>query len=363
MQRIGILTGGGDCPGLNAVIRAVTKGALYRYGLEVVGFNNGFKGLVENDAWLIGDKDVSGILHRGGTILGTTNRDNPFAFRIPAAGGGFQEVDCSRQALKNLERWQVGTLVVIGGDGSLALGHRFSEMGVPVIGIPKTIDNDLPATDVTFGFDTAVATATDSIDRIHTTAESHHRAMVVEVMGRNAGWIALQAGMAGGGDIILIPEIPFDYEVVCSKIQERRSRGKEFSIIVVAEGAYPSGGEPLYRQSSAGARRLGGIGQAVTDAIEIRLDMESRATVLGHLQRGGTPTAYDRALATRFGVQAVELIQAGRHNEMVCLQRGVIGSVPLAEAVSGIKRVDPSSEQVQAALAVGTCFGCTVDKN
>ncbi len=357
VRRIGILTGGGDCPGLNAVIRAVTKGALYRCGLEVVGFNNGFKGLVENDAWLIGDKDVSGILHRGGTILGTTNRDNPFAFRQPAAGGGFREVDCSPQALKNLEKWAVDCLVVVGGDGSLALGHRFSKMGVAVMGIPKTIDNDLPATDVTFGFDTAVATATDAIDKIHTTAESHHRAMVVEVMGRNAGWIALQAGMAGGGDIILIPEIPFDYEIIFAKILERRSRGKKFSIIVVAEGAYPAGGEPLYQQTAGGARRLGGIGQAVADAIESRLEMESRATVLGHLQRGGTPTAYDRTLATRFGVQAVELIQSGRSNEMVCLQGGIIGSVPLAEAVSGIRRIDPSCDQVRAAAAVGTSFG------
>lgn len=358
MRRIGILTGGGDCPGLNAVIRAVAKGALYRYNIEVVGFNNGFKGLVENDAWIIGEEAVSGILHRGGTILGTTNRDNPFAFHIPDGSGGFHKVDCSRRAVENLERWGADCLVVIGGDGSLALGHRFSAMGVPVIGIPKTIDNDLPATDVTFGFDTAVATATDAIDKLHTTAESHHRAMVIEVMGRNAGWIALQAGMAGGGDIILVPEIPFDYETICAKILERRRRGKKFSIIVTAEGAYSAGGEPLYRQTTCGEKRLGGIGRIVADAIEARLDMESRATVLGHLQRGGTPTACDRALATRFGVRALELIHAGRFNMMVCLQGGVISSVPLAEAVAGIKRVDPSSEQVRAALAVGTCFGC-----
>ena len=357
MTRIGILTGGGDCPGLNAVIRAVTKGALYRYDLEVVGFSNGFRGLVENDARLIGEEEVSGILHRGGTILGTTNRDNPFAFRLPAPGGGFRKVDCSRQAIKNLERWSVDCLVVVGGDGSLALGHRFSQMGVPVIGIPKTIDNDLPATDVTFGFDTAAATATEAIDKLHTTAESHHRAMIVEVMGRNAGWIALQAGMAGGGDIILIPEMPFDYDVICSKILERRSRGKQFSIIVAAEGAYPEGGEPLYRQTAGGAKRLGGIGQVVADAIEMRLGMESRATVLGHLQRGGTPTPYDRVLATRFGVQAVELIHAGRRNEMVCLQGGDICSVSLAEAASGVRRIDPSCEQVRAAAAVGTSFG------
>lgn len=359
MRRIGILTGGGDCPGLNAVIRAVTKGARHRYGIEVVGFNNGFKGLVENDAWLIDEAAVSGILHRGGTILGTTNRDNPFYFAVPEEGGLVRYEDRSSHALEHLEQWSVDCLVVVGGDGSLALGHRFSEMGVPVIGIPKTIDNDLPATDVTFGFDTAVSTATDAIDKLHTTAESHHRAMVVEVMGRHAGWIALQAGMAGGGDIILIPEIPFSYDVIVEKIMERRSRGKKFSIVVVAEGAFPAGGEPVY-QSFGGSRRLGGIGQVVAEAIEARSGMESRATILGHLQRGGTPTSVDRVLATRFGVQAVELVQACRWNEMVCLQGGIIGSVPLGEAVSSTKRIDPGCEQVRAAAAVGTSFGSPV---
>ena len=355
MPKIGILTGGGDCPGLNAVIRAVAKGALGR-GFVVVGFNNGFKGLVENDAWLISDAAVSGILHRGGTILGTTNRDNPF--RYAAAGGGPVEYeDRSGQALLHLEQWQVDCLVVVGGGGSLALGGRFSALGVPVVGIPKTIDNDLSATEVTFGFDSAVATATDAIDKIHTTAESHHRAMVVEVMGRNAGWIALQAGMAGGGDIILIPEIPFSYKAVVSKIEQRRAQGKKFSIVVVAEGAYPAGGEPVYHVS-AGTRRLGGIGQLVSDEIEMRTNMESRATVLGHLQRGGTPTAFDRVLATRFGAKAVELIHAGRVNEMVCIQGGMVRSVPLAEGISELKRVNPESEQVRAALAVGTSFGC-----
>ncbi len=356
IRRIGILTGGGDCPGLNAVIRAVAKGALLGHGIEVVGFNNVFKGLVENDAWLINDAAVSGILHRGGTILGTTNRDNPFHFAVTGADGAVRYEDCSRQTLAHLEQWQVDCLVVVGGDGSLALGHRFAAMGVPVVGIPKTIDNDLSATDVTFGFDSAVTTATEAIDKIHTTAESHHRAMVVEVMGRNAGWIALQAGMAGGGDIILIPEIPFSYEAVVSKIKERRSRGKKFSIIVVAEGAFPAGGEPVY-QSVAGARRLGGIGQVVAAEIEKRAVMESRATLLGHLQRGGTPTSFDRVLATRFGVKAVEIIASGRAGEMVCLQGGAVKSVPLAEGIANLKRVDPQSEQVRAALAVGTSFG------
>ena len=356
MRRIGILTGGGDCPGLNAVIRAVAKGALLGHGIEVVGFNNGFKGLVENDAWLITEEAVSGILHRGGTILGTTNRDNPFKFAVTGADGQVRYEDRSRQALEHLEKWRVDCLVVVGGDGSLALGHRFAGLGVPVVGIPKTIDNDLSATDVTFGFDSAVATATDAIDKIHTTAESHHRVMVVEVMGRHAGWIALQAGMAGGGDIILIPEIPFSYDAVLAKIEERRSRGKKFSIVVVAEGAFPQGGEPVY-QSVAGTRRLGGIGQVVATEIERRSAMESRATVLGHLQRGGTPTPFDRVLATRFGVKAVELIASGRAGEMVCLQGGVVKSVPLSEGIAELKRVDPQSEQVRAALAVGTSFG------
>jgi 6-phosphofructokinase 1 len=355
---------------LNAVIRAVAKGAFYRYGFEVVGFNNGFKGLVENEAWLIGEAAVSGILHRGGTILGTSNRDNPFQFQVTGADGRVSYEDRSARAAAHLEEWAIDALIVVGGDGSLALAHRFSQMGVPIIGIPKTIDNDLPATDVTFGFDTAVTTATEAIDKIHTTAESHHRVMVVEVMGRNAGWIALQAGMAGGGDIILIPEIPFSYDVIIEKVMERRARGKKFSIVVAAEGAFPAGGEPVYQSGSGpgpghshgpvfgpGARRLGGIGQVVAAEIETRTGIEGRATVLGHLQRGGTPTSFDRVLGTRFGVKALELAHCRRFNEMVCLQGGVITAVPLSEAVSQVKRVDPGCEQVRAAAAVGTSFG------
>ena len=360
IRRLGLLTGGGDCPGLNAVIRAVVKGATYNYNMEVVGFNNGFRGLVENDACLIDDFAVSGILNRGGTILGTSNRDNPFDFR-PGGSSDYRETDNDRSgdAVENLKKWGIECLVVIGGDGSLLLAHRFSKLGVPVIGIPKTIDNDLPATDVTFGFDSAVTTATDAIDKIHTTAESHHRVMVVEVMGRNAGWIALQAGMAGGGDIILIPEMPYEYQHIVDKIMERNSRGKKFSIIVAAEGAYPAGGEPMY-QAKGEVKRLGGISSVIAREIEKRTDMESRATVLGHLQRGGSPTSYDRVLATRFGVKAVELFREGNFNEMVCLKGHDIQSAPLEEAVAGTKRVDPSGEQVRAALAVGTSFGCPI---
>jgi 6-phosphofructokinase 1 len=359
MKRLGVLTGGGDCPGLNAVIRAVVKGAIYNHDIEVVGFNNGFRGLVENDAAIINDFAVSGILNRGGTILGTSNRDNPFDYK--PGGSNYQNtgIDRSADAVATLKKWGIDCLVVIGGDGSLLLAHRFSELGVPIIGIPKTIDNDLPATDVTFGFDSAVTTATEAIDKIHTTAESHHRVMVVEVMGRNAGWIALQAGMAGGGDIILIPELPFKYDCIISKIEERRTFGKKFSIIVVAEGAHPADEEPFY-QDRGGVKRLGGIGQIVSDEIEKRTGMESRATVLGHLQRGGSPTSYDRVLATRFGVKAVGLFLEGRYNEMVCLKANQIDSVPLEIATAGIKLVDPKSEQVRAALAVGTSFGCSL---
>lgn len=359
MKRLGVLTGGGDCPGLNAVIRAVVKGAIYNHDIEVIGFNNGFRGLVENDASIINDFAVSGILNRGGTILGTSNRDNPFDYRPGGSDYLNTGKDRSAEAIANLKKWGIDCLVVIGGDGSLLLARRFSELGVPIIGIPKTIDNDLPATDVTFGFDSAVTTATEAIDKIHTTAESHHRVMVVEVMGRNAGWIALQAGMAGGGDIILIPELPFKYECIIGKIDERRTHGKKFSIIVVAEGAYPAGEKPLY-QDRGGVKRLGGIGQLVSDEIEKRTGMESRATVLGHLQRGGSPTSYDRVLATRFGVKAVELFIKERFNEMVCLKANRIDSVSLEIATAGTKLVDPKSEQVHAALAVGTSFGCNL---
>ncbi len=360
IRRLGVLTGGGDCPGLNAVIRAVVKGAIYNYRIEVVGFNNGFRGLVEDDARIMDDFSVSGILNRGGTILGTSNRDNPFNYNPDNPGADdYRDTgnDRSGDALKTLASRGIECLVVIGGDGTLLLAHRFSELGVPVIGIPKTIDNDLPATDITFGFDSAVATATDAIDKIHTTAESHHRVMVVEVMGRYAGWIALQAGMAGGGDIILIPELPFDYECITEKILERRKRGKKFSIIVAAEGAHPAGEDRVY-QLKGDVKRLGGIGPVISLEIEKLTGMESRATVLGHLQRGGSPTAFDRVLATRFGVKAVELFEAERYNDMVCLKGNRIESVPLEEAVPGIKQVDPASEQVRAALAVGTSFGC-----
>jgi 6-phosphofructokinase 1 len=264
--------------------------------------------------------------------------------------------DCSGRAMRHFENRRLDGLIVVGGDGSLALAYRFSELGVPVIGIPKTIDNDLPATDVTFGFDTAVTTATEAIDRLHTTAESHHRVMVVEVMGRNAGWIALHAGLAGGGDVILIPEMAFDYRAIARKIEQRSSRGKKFSIVVVAEGAHPVDGEAVY-QVSPGIRRLGGISLQVAERIEALTGRESRHIVLGHLQRGGSPTSFDRNLATRFGAMAVQLAVSGRWGEMVCLQANRVIPVSLASAVGKLKLVDPESELVQAARMVGTSFG------
>jgi ATP-dependent phosphofructokinase / diphosphate-dependent phosphofructokinase len=356
IKRIGILTGGGDCPGLNGVIRAVAKTALHRYGLEVAGIRNGFGGLIHQEWDLLQDHHVSGILHRGGTILGTTNRDNPFRFPVTGVGGEVDYRDLSNQALDNLNAMEVDALVVVGGDGSLAIALEFFRLGVPLVGIPKTIDNDLMATDVTFGYDTALHTATDAIDKLHTTAESHHRAMLLEVMGRNSGWIALEAGLAGGADVVLIPEIPFTYENILAKLEERRSRGKKFSIIVVAEGARNPRGEQVYRERG-GQRRLGGIGEEVAAAIEDRSGTEARVTVLGHLQRGGTPSPFDRILATRFGVKAVEMVMAGEFGRMACLKTPLIRSVPLEEAVAEQKKVPPGGELVRFARSVGTSFG------
>jgi ATP-dependent phosphofructokinase / diphosphate-dependent phosphofructokinase len=358
IKRIGILTGGGDCPGLNGVIRAVAKTAFYRYGLEVVGIQNGFGGLVRNEWWRLEDADVSGILHRGGTILGTTNRDNPFRFPVESRDGLPVFRDMSGEAMANLENMGVDALIVVGGDGSLSIALMFYEMGVPVVGIPKTIDNDLMATDITFGFDTALHTATDALDKLHTTAESHHRAMLLEVMGRNSGWIALHAGLAGGADVILIPEIPFTYENILAKIEERRSRGKKFSIMVVAEGAKNPAGEQVYREGGK-QRRLGGIGEAVAAEIEKRSHMEARVTVLGHLQRGGTPSPFDRILATRFGVKAVEMLMEGEFGHMACLKTPLIQSIPIKDAVAEQKKVPPQGELVRFARSVGTSFGDT----
>lgn len=353
MEKIGVLTGGGDCPGLNAVIRAVVK-ASWRYGYRVVGFLDGYKGLVE-DRWRdLDPAAVSGLLPRGGTILGTTNRDDPFHFHTPA---GIR--DASDQALATIARHNLTALVVIGGDGSLHIGQELYAKGAPVIGVPKTIDNDLNATDVTFGFTTALSTAVDAIDKLHTTAESHHRLMLLEVMGRYAGWIALMAGVGGGADVILLPEVPFDLDKVCAALKARYDAGKQFSIVVVAEGARPIGGEYTVQDPHPGGvlPRLGGVSYKVAQVLEQRLGWETRVTVLGHLQRGGTPTAYDRVLATRFGVFAVDMARQGLVGHMAALRGTKLVAVPLAEAVRQMRTVDLAGDLVNTARALGICLG------
>ena len=344
---------------MNAVIRAVVKTAVFRYGLEVVGFLDGYSGVILNRAMEIQAQDVSGILHRGGTILGTSNRDNPFRFPATVRGKKIFK-DVSDQAIANLKKRGVDVLFVVGGDGSLSIAHQLFQKGVPLVGIPKTIDNDLSATDVTFGFDTALQTAMEGIDKIHSTAESHHRVMLIEVMGRYAGWIALEAGLAGGGDVILIPEIPYDIEKVCDQLMERHRRGKKFSIVVVAEGARPKKGQVIVQrmvEDSTDPIRLGGVAYKVGDEIEKRTGLETRVTVLGHLQRGGSPTAFDRILATRFGTRAVELVMEKKFGRMVCLRGLHIRDVDLKKAVSKLRRVSPNGEIVRAARSIGITFG------
>lgn len=359
IQTIGVLTGGGDCPGLNAVIRGVTKTAINEYNLQVIGFIDGFKGLVENSYIPLDLKRVSGIGHTGGTILGTTNRDNPFHF-IKAGAKPDQYTDESDRAINNMKELGIDGLIIIGGDGSLHIADRFAVKGVKVVGVPKTIDNDLLATDVTFGFNTAVNTASEALDRLHTTAESHHRVMILEVMGRYAGWIALYAGMSGGADVILIPEIPFEINNIIKKINQRYHEGKKFSIIVVAEGAVSHGGDMVvqkYIPTSHDPIRLGGIGNKLGEEIEKLSGIETRVTVLGHLQRGGSPIPYDRVLSTRYGVAAVQAFMAGKYGTMVSLKGTEIITVPIKEAVEDLKKVNPYSQIVQAAQALGISFG------
>lgn len=359
-KKIGILTGGGDCPGLNAVIRAVVKSAVITHGIEVVGFYDGYAGLVEGQYKALSESDASGILPRGGTILGTSNRADPFRYAITNSKGKLDIVDRSKDAIDLFKKLSLDALVAVGGDGTLSIANQLLEKGLPVVGIPKTIDNDLEATDVTFGFDSALVAATEAIDKLHTTAESHHRAMILEVMGRYAGWIALRSGIAGGGDVILIPEIPYDMGIVCEAVKQRVKKGKRFSIIVVAEGAKPKGGKVVIRKIVAGSPdpvRLGGISQVIARQIELCSGLETRVTVLGHLQRGGGPTPFDRWLATRFGVAAVDLILNGKLGRMVCLRGQEIKSVELADAVCRLRRVSGESPEVRAARAVGTCFG------
>ena len=349
------MTGGGDAPGLNAVIRAVVKSAAH-CDCETIGLEDSFDGLIEPDRWrILTPSDVTGILRIGGKILGTTNRGNPFAYD---AGGG-SKTDYSARCVDMFRKMEMDALVVIGGDGTLSIAHRFHTMGIPLVGVPKTIDNDIVETTNCFGFDTAVSFATDAIDRLHTTAEAHHRVMVVEVMGRYAGWIALYAGVAGGADVVLIPEIPFDMEHVAERIITREHFGARFSIVVVAEGARPVGGKvSLVREASGEyVERLGGIGALVAADIEKRTGKETRSVVLGHLQRGGAPTSFDRMLATRFGARAVELILNGEFGHMVAFHPPEIVAVPLEKIVGRTRHVPLDFDVVRTARAMGISLG------
>ena len=357
-HRIGILTGGGDAPGLNAVIRAVVKYGVGKLHWAVIGIEDSFNGLLEAPHRIrdMTPQSCQGLLHRGGTVLGTTNRGDPFAY--PDGQGGFE--DRSEGLAKAIREEGLEGLIVIGGDGTQAIGLKLMDThGIPVVGVPKTIDNDLSATDLTFGFISAVETATDALDRLHTTAESHDRVMLLEVMGRDAGWIALWAGVAGGADCIAIPEIPYDPDRFAAKIKERRMKGRHFTLIVVAEGASPIDGErrPLAVKHGRGSIQTPGAADTLAHLLTDRIDVETRTTVLGHLQRGGGPVAFDRVLATEFGVRAVELIHAGRWGEMVCLKGGVVGSVPIREAVEAYRTVEQDHPLIATARAVGIEFG------
>lgn len=359
IKKIGILTAGGDCPGLNAVVRAVSKNAL-RHGIEVLGFKNGFDGLVHNEYLTITDDTVSGILTMGGTILGTSNIANPFNYTLPPFGSPETPRDLSSVVLHNFKENQLDALITIGGDGTLHMSQQFVDLGMPIVAVPKTIDNDLSATDQTFGFDSALAVATEAIDRLHTTAQSHHRVMIIETMGRYAGWIALRSAIAGGGDIVLIPEIPYNDDVIVNYILDRKSKGKTFSIVVAAEGAKNELGEQTVARTLAGSTdpiRLGGIAYKLSNMIEDRTKIESRACVLGHTQRGGTPTAFDRWLSTLYGAKALDMVLEGKFGYMAAFRSFQITEVKIADAISKLKLVDPHGEEVQAALEVGMSFG------
>jgi ATP-dependent phosphofructokinase / diphosphate-dependent phosphofructokinase len=356
VTRLGILTGGGDAPGLNAVIRAVVKAAS-NSGIECIGLEDSFDGLIEADrSRVLTPRDVTGILRLGGTILGTTNRGNPFAHSVTTSEG---TRDYSDRVVEMFNKMGLCALVVIGGDGTLAIAHQFGARGIPIVGVPKTIDNDIVGTTNSFGFDTAVAFATDAIDRLHTTAEAHRRIIVVEVMGRYAGWIALHAGVAGGADAILIPEIPFDISRVAARLRERDKWGAKFSIVVVAEGACPVGGSrALVSEAHAGyAERLGGMGALVCDALARETGKETRSVVLGHLQRGGAPTSFDRVLATRFGGKAVELVKRGDFGTMVAYAPPDIIARRLDDVVGKTKTVPMNSDLLLTARALGVTLG------
>lgn len=362
IRRIGVLTGGGDAPGLNAVLRAVVKSARNVYGWEVIGIEDGFEGLLNPErTHVLTNEEVRGILPRGGTVLGTNNRGNPFAYHQSDDANG-QTVDLSQRVLDNAGHLGLDAVVVIGGDGTLSIAQELFHLGLRVVGIPKTIDNDLSGTEITFGFDTAVVTATEAIDKLHTTAESHHRVMIVEVMGRNTGWIAVYSGIAGGADVILIPEIPFRIDKLLEAIAARDALGSKFSIIVVGEGAAPAGGTPMQvagtgSEAVGGSVRYAGIANWLADQLAEETPHEIRVTVLGHVQRGGTPSPFDRMLGTRFGTAATRLVADRQFGHMVAWHGNAIDNVPISEAVGVIKRVPADGELVQTARALGICLG------
>ncbi|QDT67646.1 6-phosphofructokinase 1 [Planctomycetes bacterium MalM25] len=355
-KRIGILTSGGDCPGLNAVIRGAVK-ASHQLGYDCVGFLKGYEGLYDPVQYVhLTPDSTRGILNQGGTILGSTNKGR-FAATVGVQDRQELEPRLVEGVKQTIDQLGIDGLICVGGDGSLAVAQQFHEQGIPVVGVPKTIDNDLSATAFTFGFDSAIECATDALDRLHTTGSSHERIMVLEVMGRHAGWIALHAGIAGGGDVILIPEIEWNYDDLCHKILHRESQGKKFTLIVVAEGAELPSGELVGEQRSGQQMKLGGVGRAVTEEIQNRLHREARLCVLGHLQRGGKPTTFDRVLATQFGAHAVRLVKEGRFGEMICSRPPEMTSVPIMEAVNELRQVDAHGPAVQAARALGISFG------
>ncbi len=359
-RTIAILTGGGDCPGLNAVIRAVVRSAVLQHDWRVIGIEDGFDGLVGTPRWReLDPAAVRGILPRGGTILGTSNRGNPLAYPVTKDGES-RLVDVSDEVVENFHALGADALIAVGGDGTLKIARTLQDKGMPMVGIPKTIDNDLRCTDVTFGYNTAVGVVTEALDRLHTTAESHHRVMVVEVMGRDAGWIALESGLAGSADVILLPEIPFQLDAVFGSIQRRREHGSRFSIIVVSEGAFPAEGQKVVQlsaEANLGVERLGGIGQFVAGEISQQLGIETRVVVLGHVQRGGTPSPFDRILGSRFGIRAVDLIAAEKYGRMVALRGRQVVDVEISDAVDSLNLVDPDGELAGAAEALGICLG------
>lgn len=358
IKRIGILTGGGDCPGLNAVIRSIAKPAMMQHNAKVIGILDGYEGMVEGRHRELTPLEVSGIIGVGGTILGTSNKGDPFHFPM-GSGSNIRIVDASKQVVEHYRNLRLDVLITIGGDGTQVIAHKLAEMGVNIIGVPKTIDNDLAATDITFGHDSARAVATEAIDRLQTTASAHHRVMVIETMGRYAGWIALGAGVAGGAEVILIPEIPFSWDSVFEAVL-RRGKSARYSIVCVAEGAKPKDGTIMVKQldkKRTDPVRLGGIGELVASRIEQETGLETRVTVLGHTQRGGSPTAYDRILATRFGAIALQAAADENFSVMVSLRSGKVDTVPLVEAAGKQRLVPPDSQLILAARSVGTCFG------